>query len=486
MSAEYNIELICLMLAVPVVKCRTGNRDFVGANWWWFSGIVIAGFMCLVGWILFYSLLFAANELLGVYWYYSRGAAYFNVFIFSVGFAMLLLSFLTRHEGRMPEKTGVLSAMLYYILTPVILAYNLLLYIYLGFSAVQWELPAGYVAVMVFALTLSAFLIKALRELLPHKRYGWYYDNLSYISIPALLLFWVGTGYRICEYGFTEARVYLVICGIIMTVSLAAFARKGRGNYRRCWILAIALLGIFTFVTPINAERIGIHSQTRRLVKLAKELDLLENDRRLKEVYTLPDENMETVLKFIELQEAYRYVFYNSGNDWGVHNPYTFGQGLIDPALDPNTDTSGHIFADHPSSVFDTRDIRCIVYAGHEWSNSDYIYLWSNDHLIICWNGKGEQVLDPITTDIPVEVDKYLPVWIGTVDTIFDDMLSRAGLSSREIIENETDLTPEQEYALTTYEDGPLRLFFDGVYLYPLRTKKIQYDHYRLMVLVKQ
>ena len=77
-------------------------------------------------------------------------------------------------------------------------------------------------------------------------------------------MFWIGVWYRISEYGFTQARVYLVICGVIMTATMVLFFSEKYGRFLYANIIAIVLLALFTYVPGISAAEIEQRSQAGR------------------------------------------------------------------------------------------------------------------------------------------------------------------------------------------------------------------------------
>lgn len=77
-------------------------------------------------------------------------------------------------------------------------------------------------------------------------------------------MFWIGTLYRIREYGFTEPRVYLVVVGLILTGAAVLFSVKRWASYLyvACW--AILLLASVTYIPGMTAKNIEHISQMSR------------------------------------------------------------------------------------------------------------------------------------------------------------------------------------------------------------------------------
>ena len=144
-----------------------------------------------------------------------------------------------------------------YVITPALLIYTLILYLYFLTILVQGSLPRGGIAYLVFIFTLIAVGVKAYQPLLGKRLYDWFFNHFQWISLPALIMFWIGTGYRIHQYGYTQARIYLLLCGVIMTLTVLMFFSKKWGRYLYATLFAILLLAGFTYLPGITARDWG-------------------------------------------------------------------------------------------------------------------------------------------------------------------------------------------------------------------------------------
>lgn len=163
---------------------------------------------------------------------------------------LLFMMMLDRWERSEVHGTRILEVLLDWIVSPAVLIYAAILYLYAFKILVTWSLPEGGVAYLVFGFTSVALAVKALQELLGRRIYGWFYDRLSLFALPAAVLFWIGTLRRVGEYGLTEPRVYLVVCGAVMTFCLAIFLSRRTGRY--LWVVLFAML-LFAAVAYVPA-----------------------------------------------------------------------------------------------------------------------------------------------------------------------------------------------------------------------------------------
>lgn len=240
--------------------------------------------------------------------------AYGKTLFFSLYIVMPVL-FLTMHGKSSSGPGKFVKVMLNYILHPAILIYAAILYLYAAKIAVEWTLPEGGVAYMVSAFVIASLAGQMLQLVDAKKIYGWYYRNFLWIAIVPLALFWTGVAYRVNAYGFTEARVYLVVFGALMT--LFVLMRLVRRIYVYQWMLlvAVAAVAIFTYIPGISADDIGLRSQINRVRSLASELGLLGKDGMLTGTAQFSPKDEAQRQKALEICEAYDYVYYNISDE---------------------------------------------------------------------------------------------------------------------------------------------------------------------------
>ena len=168
--------------------------------------------------------------------------------------AVPLLFLMMADRWRDAELRGsrILEMLLNYIVTPALLIYAAILYLYMAKILVTWTLPEGGVAYLVFGFTMTALAVKALGRLLEKRIYDWFFDRFSLVSLPVLALFWIGVVRRTNEYGLTEPRVYLVVCGgLRAVVPFAAYGPLpvgvscGMGELRRAGLRFLPRAGAY-------------------------------------------------------------------------------------------------------------------------------------------------------------------------------------------------------------------------------------------------
>lgn len=206
---------------------------------------------------------------------------------------------------RMPRFVDIILS---YILSPGILIYTGLLYLYFITIVIRWELPKGGIGYMVLVFVVLALAGKIAQPLhASHRFYDRFYARFSWLALPPLAIFWVGTAERILSYSFTTARVYLLAAGILITLYIFLLFFRRWGNYHRMLLISILGLSALTFLPGINARSIGNRAQEKRLQRYIAHLQAMDpTTQRLKADLQPIWEAHPTEMK--ELYESYRYL----------------------------------------------------------------------------------------------------------------------------------------------------------------------------------
>jgi hypothetical protein len=210
-----------------------------------------------------------------------------------------------RDDGYRPVR--IVDATINWVITPALMLYTAILYAYFVKIAATWSLPDGGVAYMVFAFAMVAVAVKAYGPLMERRFGGWFYDRFGVISLPALAMFWTGVARRIEEYGLTEGRVYLLVCGGVMTLTVAMFLAARPVAYRWPVALGAALFALFAFVPGMTATDLAVASQQGRFDAVAARLGMLDGAGRLI-VEKRPSASPARQADYATLWDAFEYV----------------------------------------------------------------------------------------------------------------------------------------------------------------------------------
>lgn len=190
---------------------------------------------------------------------------------------------------RLRRLKGFWEILFNWVLTPALLIYTVILYVYGANILFTWSLPKGSVAIMVFVFTLVSMVAKMLQPLVTKCPLGWFYKYFSWFALPLLLLFWVGTLRRICDYGVTSSRYYLLLCGALMTFYVLLFLFRNRHGY---FIVATTTFIFFlaSIAIPyLSAEQVSLRSQVHIVCATAQSIGRITPQGKL--LLTAPQES---------------------------------------------------------------------------------------------------------------------------------------------------------------------------------------------------
>jgi hypothetical protein len=183
------------------------------------------------------------------------------------------------------EKDGnypvVLKFFTQFILIPLLLIYAVILYFYSAKILLKWELPEGWVSYLVLAYSIVGILALLLvHPLKDESAKSWVkiFSKVFYFSLlPLIVLLFTAIFTRVLQYGFTEARYYVLLLAVWLlgVVLYFIFIRK---TSIRFIPVSLFLLGLFSLVFPyLNTFSVSKRSQEHELEQVLKTHKLLEN-----------------------------------------------------------------------------------------------------------------------------------------------------------------------------------------------------------------
>lgn len=295
-------------LALLMARRTVQNRRFVGEALAYVEAGVIGGIFALVTLLAFLAIFHSVVYIFGIW-----GSVVNDVRSYASSFAvltlwpLLALSMLDRFLDGEPQGTKTSDALLNYILAPALLVYAAILYLYGLQILFAWTLPIGGVAYLVFGFTIALFAIRALQVFVVRRRYDWFFDRVSYFTLPPLVLFWAGVAQRVADYGLTDWRVYLIICGAIMTVAVGLFLARRTARYY--YIAGTAFICFLTtaYIPYFSASAISLRSQTARAERLAAAAGLLDTAGRL-DLARIDERDTTLIAGYRELYSSLDYL----------------------------------------------------------------------------------------------------------------------------------------------------------------------------------
>lgn len=286
---------LCVLVPLGIFLCRRQreNSGFVGdlLKYGYSGGVAVL--MSGIAWALFLAIFFSVVYIFKIW----EGSAVRNAFTeysamvaFLLLFPTLFFTLLSRALCGELKGHRLTDILLNYIITPALLIYTAILYLYFIRIVFAWELPQGGIAYLVFGFVMVAMVVQAVQSFVEQRLYNWYFNYFSWISFPALLMFWAGVMRRVSEYGLTEQRVYLLLCGLIMTVGVGLFLFDRLRSYLYLFSFAFLLFFVVAYIPGLSAENISVRSQQERVRTLGKELHVLDAAGHfVTEISSVPD-----------------------------------------------------------------------------------------------------------------------------------------------------------------------------------------------------
>ena len=194
-----------------------------------------------------------------------------------------------------------------FVLLPLVVVYLCILYAYMGKIILSWTLPQGWVTIliMVFSVVgmLAMLLVHPFQQLTEHAWIKVITKNYYRSLLPLLVLQYVAIFTRISDYGFTSARWAVVAITAWLTfITVYKVFFKGKNiiliPYTLCAVAILFLIG------PLSHKSISVWSQTAKINRLVKTLNLIDAKGKLK-VYKA---NATTDSLMGEIYSATRYL----------------------------------------------------------------------------------------------------------------------------------------------------------------------------------
>lgn len=170
-----------------------------------------------------------------------------------------------------------------FVLIPLLLIYVVILYFYFGKILIHWELPRGWVSYLILAYSvvgiLALLLVHPLKE---DSTKSWVkiFSKVFYYSlVPLLVMLFTAIFTRILEYGYTEARYYVLLLAVWLTAVVLYFIFVKKPTIKFVPVSLFAF-GLFALIFPyFNAFSVAKRSQKNELEKVLVTNNLLANGK---------------------------------------------------------------------------------------------------------------------------------------------------------------------------------------------------------------
>ena len=353
--------------------------------------------------------------------------------------------------SRTPAVSKLETILLNYILTPALLLYNLILYVYAATILFRWDLPQASVATMVTIFISVQVILDIVRPLLNRQPFEWYFRWFGLIALPLVVLFWVATGYRLSQYGLTIDRCFLLLAGVLMTLYclLTPFLRPKPWFWLT--IAAVAGIVVLTLGGPLSARQLSLNAQIKLIRANAAEAHILTPEGTIDTAAFHPDPT--DTLYVPQHRAAYQAMLYIE---------HDLGDTLVlrrELGLDR---------ADYLDRLSDRTARHAKAYRfDNDWYRYEEQYATQNFYL---HNDSDKNIIDVsdynrLFLNRRYNAGESIPYPGGTIDadTLLAAQLAKIGYTLRSNLDQDK-LDKHKEQLLTyTSPDGSVLIVFDGM-----------------------
>ena len=363
---EETVYWIAVLAALPLWLCvrhwMTDNEPFVQRNvqmaWSAVRALLIAGILYL----LYSAIVLTIKNLFDIPYKVWDGWYEQAALLLFCGLAPVLF-FAMEDRPETIEIRRFWAVLLNWVLTPALLIYTVVLYVYAAKILFTWNLPKGGVAIMVTVFFVIFLLAKMLQMLTEPQPFKWFYDHFSLFVLPLLALFWTGVARRLTDYGLTELRYYLLLVGALMTACVLVFLFRNQRGYFALAVGSLAVVLLTVLVPSLRGERIAQRVQIQRVRTIAQQLNRLNDDGTLR----LPEPDPTDTLNMEEHRRLYQSLDYIGDNDMLVLKQEF---GLSSPKA--YLETLSELTRNYASAWSEVRAEEVVVEESEKWVNLLY------------------------------------------------------------------------------------------------------------------
>ncbi|MGL5636898.1 MAG: DUF4153 domain-containing protein [Bacteroidales bacterium] len=257
LSIPYVMALLCFFILINASSINKENGEFCkrSGNFSvsFFYGAILSGILWgIIAGIIATIIYIFRLEVKNLAEIYEKSLA----FAFVVAFPFITITLNSFFDDDTKTQSKTISIFLNFILTPAILIYTVILYVYAIKIIFQQEYPLMGIEYMIFAYVISVCIAHILHIYNKETKFKWFFCYSSFVILPLVILFWFAAISRITQYGMTANRLYLLICGISMTSYPILFISKRTNRFLYISIFTILLTGTFTFIPALQPSKL--------------------------------------------------------------------------------------------------------------------------------------------------------------------------------------------------------------------------------------
>ncbi|MDO5089082.1 MAG: DUF4153 domain-containing protein, partial [Leptotrichiaceae bacterium] len=205
------------------------------------------------------------------------------VFIFGIIFFLSRLKSVDENLEEY-EIDAIFKMLLKFIIIPLILIYTGVLYVYLGKILVYLKIPNGVISHLVlWYTTFSLFIIVIVTPMAEKDNIISLFKKIfPKVSVPLIILSLIAIFIRIKQYAVTESRYYIVIIALWLLFCMILYIFRTNRTNLTFIIVSLIFIIFVAIYSPVNAVKISLLSQNKRLEKLLVQNGLVKDGKLVK------------------------------------------------------------------------------------------------------------------------------------------------------------------------------------------------------------
>lgn len=175
-----------------------------------------------------------------------------------------------------------MKVVIQYILLPLVCIEAVVLYLFALTILIEWNLPQGSVAYLVFSYAIAGtfvwYLLRPVFRSEPPSKLRFLERGYFISLLPLLVLLFVGIFRRIHDYSLTPAR-YIVLAGACWLTVASVLMLVKRDRNVTPLLLSLPAIALLLLIGPWSLFSLPERVQLHRFEKIATEYHLMENDK---------------------------------------------------------------------------------------------------------------------------------------------------------------------------------------------------------------
>ena len=270
---------ILIFLLVPILKNENKEKYLQSV----FVNFVVSLIFATVLYIGISLILATITALFGFEMFYGfvlRFYMYSWVFVFDVLGVSLFLSLLKKPSDNLEsyDFPYILKMLIKFVITPLIIIYTGILYVYLATVVISMKLPKGLISHLVLWYTaFSLIIIILITPLAKNDKFlGNFKKYFPYFSIPLIFASLFAIFQRIYQYGITENRYYVLLFIFWLFFCMILYIRKSKVTGVFISLIICLIIAVYT---PFSAEKVSVYSQSQRLKRMLVKYGALKDGK---------------------------------------------------------------------------------------------------------------------------------------------------------------------------------------------------------------